>query len=228
MNAVAVRMVGSCRITLFDAGELALAERMGVVVEAEGGGEFAEVVNAAASIPNRDRMRSGLRRVLRVMTEEDGQRLREKLVRERAARDFCDQRCETLKIPLKLIRIQFSADMKKAVFIYTAAGRIDFRQLIKDLAHELKVRVEMRQIGVRDEAKIMGGCGTCGYGLCCSTFLPAFIPVSIKMAKGQGLVLNPSKILGVCGRLKCCLAYEHHEGDNERAKAICVYDDDTV
>jgi len=227
MNAVALRLVGTHRAFLFDAGDLSLRARDGVVVEAEGGPEFGEVLGAPP-FPLRDRPRAGLRRVLRVMTEEDGQHLRDKLVRERTAFDFCVQRCESLKIPLKLIRVHFAWEFKKAVFVYTAAGRIDFRQLIKDLAHELKVRVEMRQIGVRDEAKILCGCGTCGYGLCCSTFLPAFIPVSIKMAKGQGLVLNPSKILGVCGRLKCCLAYEHHEGQEAKAKTICVYDDDPV
>ena len=227
MNAVALRLVGTFRPSLFDAGDLVLREKDGVVVEAEGGLDFAEVLGTAAA-PLKERPRPNIRRVLRVMTEEDGQRLREKLVRERAAFDFCVQRCESLKIPLKLIHVQFAFELKKALFIYTAAGRIDFRQLIKDLAHELKVRVEMRQIGVRDEAKILCGCGTCGYPLCCSTFLPGFMPVSIKMAKGQGLVLNPSKILGVCGRLKCCLAYEHHEGQEAKAQAICVYDDDSV
>jgi len=227
MNPVAARLVGTCKVSLFDAGDLALRENDGVVVDADGGMDFAEVVGPSV-ITLKDRPRPNVRRVVRLMTEEDGQRLQDKLVRERYAHDLCVQRCESLKIPLKLIRVVFSFEMKKASFIYTAAGRIDFRQLIKDLAHELKVRVEMRQVGVRDEAKLLCGCGTCGYGLCCSTFLPAFIPVSIKMAKGQGLVLNPSKILGVCGRLKCCLAYEHHEGDDGGEKAICVYDDDSV
>jgi cell fate regulator YaaT (PSP1 superfamily) len=227
MNPVAVRLEGTVRVSLFDAGELVVRERDGVVVDAEGGMDYAQVLGPSA-ITAKDKPRPNLRRIVRLMTEEDGQRLRDKHVRELYAFDYCARRCESLKIPLKLVRCVFSFEMKKASFIYTAAGRIDFRQLIKDLAHEIKVRVEMRQVGVRDEAKLLCGCGTCGYGLCCSTFLPAFIPVSIKMAKGQGLVLNPSKILGVCGRLKCCLAYEHHEGDEGLAKAICVYDDESV
>lgn len=227
MNAVTARLFGTCAVAVFDAGELALREEDGIVVDTDHGPDFAEVVSAHV-VQALLAKRPAPRRVLRPMGEDDRRALMDKLVQERYAHDYCAQRCETLKIPLKLIRVAYSFDLKRASFFYTAAGRVDFRQLIKDMAHELRVRVEMKQVGVRDEAKMLCGCGTCGYGLCCSTFLPGFIPVSIKMAKGQGLVLNPSKILGVCGRLKCCLAYEHHEGGGKPKKAIASYQDDAV
>ena len=227
MNAVSARLWGTCAVSVFDAGDLALSQADGVIVETEHGPDFAEVVSDHI-VEALAAKRPALRKVLRAMSDEDRRALMDKLVQERYAHDYCTQRCETLKIPLKLIRVSFALDLKRASFYYTAAGRVDFRQLIKDMAHELRVRVEMKQVGVRDEAKMLCGCGTCGYGLCCSTFLPGFIPVSIKMAKGQGLVLNPSKILGVCGRLKCCLAYEHHEGAGKPQKAIASYEDDAV
>jgi cell fate regulator YaaT (PSP1 superfamily) len=227
MSAVTARLYGTCAISVFDAGDLALQVEDGVIVDTEHGPDFAEVTSTHV-VEALLAKRPTPRRVLRLMGDDDRKVLMDKLVQERYAQDFCAQRCEALKIPLKLIRVTYSSDLKRATFFYTAAGRVDFRQLIKDLAHELRARVEMKQVGVRDEAKMLCGCGTCGYGLCCSTFLPGFIPVSIKMAKGQGLVLNPSKILGVCGRLKCCLAYEHHEGASQPKKALASYEDDAV
>ncbi len=227
MNALSARLFGTCTVSVFDAGDLALCAEDGVVVDTEHGPDFAEVVSPHLP-PALAGRRPAPRKVLRPMSGDDRRALQDKLVQERYAHDYCAQRCESLKIPLKLIRVAYALDGKRASFFYTAAGRVDFRQLIKDMAHELRVRVEMKQVGVRDEAKMLCGCGTCGYGLCCSTFLPGFIPVSIKMAKGQGLVLNPSKILGVCGRLKCCLAYEHHESRGKPKPAIATYADDAV
>ena len=119
-----------------------------------------------------------------------------------------------LKLPMNLSRVVHQPHMNKTIFFFTAEGRIDFRQLIRDLASNLRHRIEMRQVGVRDEAKVIGGYGVCGETLCCSTWLPDFTPVTIKMAKNQGMALNPSKISGVCGRLMCCLQYEH---DNYKA-----------
>jgi cell fate regulator YaaT (PSP1 superfamily) len=126
----------------------------------------------------------------------------------REAFDLCRQRIQEMSVPMKPVSADFTLDGRKVIFYFTAEGRVDFRQLVRSLASALQTRIEMRQIGVRDEAKKLGGYGTCGRPLCCSTFLTEFAPISVRMAKEQGLALNPSRISGVCGRLKCCLAYE--------------------
>ncbi|MGK7346009.1 MAG: PSP1 domain-containing protein [Candidatus Nitrospinota bacterium M3_3B_026] len=148
-------------------------------------------------------------RIARRATGEDEKRARQLARKEKTAMAYCREKIVELDVPMSLSRVNYTFDGKKAVFFFTAEGRVDFRELVRELANFTRVKVEMRQIGVRDEARMMGGCGPCGHELCCSTFLPDFAPVSIRMAKDQNLSLNPSKISGVCGRLMCCLAYEH-------------------
>ncbi|RJQ40543.1 MAG: hypothetical protein C4550_03380 [Nitrospiraceae bacterium] len=149
-----------------------------------------------------------LRKVLRKATEEDFKQKQDNEAFEKEARDYCVERIMARGLPMKLVFTESTLDKKRIVFYFTADGRIDFRELVKDLAAKFKTRIEMRQIGVRDEAKIVGGFGMCGRELCCRTFLTSFEPISIKMAKQQELVLNMSKLSGICGRLMCCLSYE--------------------
>ena len=153
-------------------------------------------------------------RVLRIANENDFQAESRRHQVEEKARTICSSKVVELKLPMNLSRVVHQPHMNKTIFFFTAEGRVDFRQLIRDLASNLRHRIEMKQVGVRDEAKVIGGYGVCGETLCCSTWLPDFAPVTIKMAKNQGMALNPSKISGVCGRLMCCLQYEH---DNYKA-----------
>ena len=149
------------------------------------------------------------RQILRRATPTDLSRRAALAEREREARAFCRERIQARGLPMKLTEVRIGLDSSKAMFYFTAEGRVDFRELVKDLTQHLRTRVELRQIGVRDEAKVLGAVGPCGQPLCCRTFLQAFAPVSIRMAKDQNLALNPAKLSGMCGRLKCCLAYEH-------------------
>jgi cell fate regulator YaaT (PSP1 superfamily) len=150
-----------------------------------------------------------LPKVIRKTSEADIEQLKEIAVLEEEAFKFCEERALSRKLVMKLVRVTFAFDRSKALFMFTADGRVDFRELVRDLAHHLKTRIEMKQIGIRDEARLLGGIGICGCNLCCQRFLRSFHPVSIKMAKDQGLSLIPSKISGYCGRLMCCLQYEH-------------------
>jgi cell fate regulator YaaT (PSP1 superfamily) len=147
-------------------------------------------------------------RVIRKASEEDLAAERRREEREREAYQYCAAAIQRRALPMKLVKVAFTFDGHKATFFFTAEGRIDFRELVKDVAHRFRIRVEMRQIGVRDEAGLLGGAGICGRELCCSTWLKELRPVSIKAAKQQGLMLNPSKLSGLCGRLRCCLNYE--------------------
>ena len=147
-------------------------------------------------------------RVLRIATEEDLAQEKVIMEKEREAHAFCTERAMERNLPLKLVLVEFLFDGSKAIFYFTAEGRIDFRELVKDLARQFRTRIEMRQIGVRDETRMVGGIGPCGRELCCSCFLKGFAPVSIRMAKDQGLTLDVDKLSGMCGRLKCCLTYE--------------------
>lgn len=226
MELLKARIFGTTRIKIFNSSGFPVKVKDGIIVEDEEGYEFAEIIEKI-SVQGLENKIQELPKVLKVMDKEDVEYFQKKLNLEMRAFDVCKYYCEKLNIPLKLIQVRYTYDLKGATFIYTAAGRVDFRQLIKDLARELKIKIEMRQIGVRDEAKLLGGCGSCGYSLCCSTYLNSFSPVSVKMAKYQGLVLNPSKILGVCGRLKCCLYYEYYEEEQEE-KVLYEYDDDVV
>ncbi len=151
---------------------------------------------------------SPLREVIRKATPEDYVRMEENRKRAREAFTVCEQKITEHGLPMKLIDVELTFDAGKVLFYFTAEGRVDFRDLVKDLAAVFRTRIELRQIGVRDEAKLLGGLGPCGRELCCSTWLGDFVPVSIRMAKGQNLSLNPAKISGICGRLMCCLKYE--------------------
>ena len=166
-----------------------------------------------------------LKPVIRVATREDDEREKKNRDKEKEAFKICLEKIQKHNLDMKLIQVEYTFDNNKVLFYFTADGRIDFRELVKDLAAVFKTRIELRQIGVRDEAKIMGGIGVCGRPLCCATYMPEFVPVSIKMAKEQNLSLNPTKISGVCGRLMCCLKNEEetYEELNSRLPNVGDY-----
>lgn len=178
-----------------------------VVVETDRGRALAIAVTAPREIPN-EQAPEGLKAILRIATDDDLAHAAANATREKEAMRYCHERIQARTMEMKLVRAEYAFDGSKIVFYFTAEGRIDFRDLVKDLAHHFHTRIEMRQIGVRDEAKLVGGMGICGRELCCCSFLTEFYPVSVKMAKEQGLALNPTKISGQCGRLLCCLGYE--------------------
>jgi len=191
----------------FDATTLELKAGDKVVVETDRGRAMAIVVVAPREIEDSEAP-EGLKSILRMATEEDLALAETNSARETDAYKHCQERIKSRELEMKLVRAEYAFDGSKIIFFFTADGRIDFRELVKDLAHHFHTRIEMRQIGVRDEAKLVGGLGICGRELCCSSFLTQFNPVSVKMAKEQGLALNPTKISGQCGRLLCCLGYE--------------------
>ena len=207
MKVISVRFKESGRSYYFDPGSLTPAAGDYVIVETARGVECGEVVRAAHELPNTGFTRE-VKPVLRLADGMDIRRMRQNRADERAAFKVCEQRIAAHKLQMKLIDAEYTLDRSKLVFHFTADGRIDFRDLVKDLAGVFRTRIELRQIGVRDESKMLGGLGICGQPFCCSRFLTDFQPVSIKMAKEQGLSLNPTKISGACGRLMCCLAYE--------------------
>jgi len=176
-----------------------------IIVESDLGLSIGSVITARRTVETSARE---LKKVLRKATEEDLKQKKENEAFEKEAKDYCTERIMARGLPMKLVFTESALDKKRIIFYFTADGRIDFRELVKDLAAKFKTRIEMRQIGVRDEAKIVGGFGMCGRELCCKTFLTSFEPISIKMAKQQELVLNMSKLSGICGRLMCCLSYE--------------------
>lgn len=178
------------------------------IVEIEKGLESGYVAKSVECIPRKS-VKRNLKKVIRVANNQDIEHIKLNQEMGLRAKDICERKINERKIKMKLIHVKYTFDGNKAIFYFTAEGRIDFRDLVKELANEFKTRIEMRQIGVRDEAKILGGIGSCGIELCCYRFLHEFDPVSIKMAKDQNLTLNPNKISGICGRLMCCLSYEH-------------------
>lgn len=192
----------------FNAGNLELHAGDRVIVETERGRSMGTVITEPE-----DQQPAGeqqeLKGVLRKATEEDSVIAARNAVKEKEALDFCLSRVKERGMDMKLVTVEYLFDGSKAIFYFTADGRVDFRELVKDLAHQFHTRIEMRQIGVRDESKMVGGIGICGRELCCCTFLREFQPVSVKMAKEQSLALNPTKISGQCGRLLCCLEYEY-------------------
>ncbi len=194
----------------YDFNALTLELKAGdkVIVETDRGRAMATVVIPPREIQESDAP-EGLKSILRIATEEDLALAETNAAREKTAHRFCKERIHERKLEMKLVRAEYAFDGSKIIFFFTADGRIDFRELVKDLAHHFHTRIEMRQIGVRDEAKLVGGLGICGRELCCCSFLTQFSPVSVKMAKEQGLALNPTKISGQCGRLLCCLGYEY-------------------
>lgn len=178
-----------------------------VIVETANGLAFGAVAESNHEVDN-ERVVPPLKKVLRVANDKDMQRLEENKTKENDAFKVCEQKITSHKLDMKLVRVEYSFDGGKITFFFTADGRVDFRELVKDLANHFHSRIELRQIGVRDEARMLGGVGICGQEYCCKRFLDDFLPVSIKMAKEQGLSLNPTKISGSCGRLMCCLNYE--------------------
>lgn len=178
-----------------------------VIVETARGVEYGKVVLGIREI-DETKMSSPLKSIIRLADEKDAEKYRENKEKSRKAYDICLEKIKKHKLDMKLIDAEYTFDNNKVLFYFTADGRIDFRELVKDLAAVFKTRIELRQIGVRDETKIVGGIGICGRELCCHKHLSEFVPVSIKMAKEQNLSLNPTKISGVCGRLMCCLKHE--------------------
>jgi cell fate regulator YaaT (PSP1 superfamily) len=203
---IGVRVLEQVKSELYNPADLKLKVGMTVMVNTDQGLKMGVV--ASNKLPNflKD---SNSNRVLRIANDNDFQAENRRLQVENKAKTLCSEKITELKLLMNLSRVVHQPHMNKTIFFFTAEGRVDFRQLIRDLASNLHHRIEMRQVGVRDEAKVIGGYGVCGETLCCSTWLPDFTPVTIKMAKNQGLALNPSKISGVCGRLMCCLQYEH-------------------
>lgn len=218
IEVVGVRFKKVGRVYYFGPEGLEIHKGDNVIVETARGIEYGEVV-----MPNRevteDSIVQPLKKVLRIATPQDDQHLKDNKEKEISAFDVCLEKISLHKLDMKLIDVEYTFDNNKVLFYFTADGRVDFRDLVKDLAAVFRTRIELRQIGVRDEAKMMGGLGICGNPLCCSTFLGDFQPVSIKMAKEQGLSLNPTKISGSCGRLMCCLKYEQDTYE-ELLKAI--------
>jgi cell fate regulator YaaT (PSP1 superfamily) len=207
-----VRIEDCCRSNLFLAEELTLHKGDTCIVHTDRGMEMGTVVHVT-SLGQDETNGNRYPRVLRKANGKDISQFERKRFREARAREVCLQLVQKHKLVLKLTRVEFLFDGSKVIFYYTADGRVDFRGLVKDLASALKARIEMRQIGVRDEAKLLGGIGCCGLPLCCSTWIQKFYPVSIKTAKRQCLNLNPSRLSGVCGRLMCCLMYERDPGE---------------
>lgn len=205
---IGTRIRGSLKSELCNPQNLVLRVGMQVVVDTEDGPKMGQVVsNKIINIRKDDTFSPP--KILRIANESDLAKERNKEERERQSTQFCWELIDKLGLAMNLSRVVYFEEMNKSIFYFTAEGRIDFRELVKQLAARLRHRIEMRQVGVRDEAKAITGHGICGESLCCSTFLPEFTPVTIRMAKDQGLALNPSKISGVCGRLMCCLQYEH-------------------
>lgn len=207
VTIVGVRFKKAGKIYYFLPGEETLTIDDGVIVETARGVEYGTVVIGPKEVA-KDSLVMPVKEVMRKATPKDLQQLEKNEEREEKAFAICLEKIAKRKLPMKLINVEYTFDMNKIVFFFTADGRIDFRELVKDLATVFRTRIELRQVGVRDEAKVLNGIGACGRPLCCSNFLGDFSPVSIRMAKDQKLSLNPTKISGVCGRLMCCLNYE--------------------
>lgn len=207
-KVIGVRFRQAGKIYFFAPGKYEnIDEGQHVIVETARGVEYGHVVLGTREVDD-SKVIQPLKAVIRVATPDDDEREVKNREKEKQAFEICLEKIKKHKLDMKLIQVEYTFDNNKVLFYFTADGRIDFRELVKDLAAVFKTRIELRQIGVRDEAKIMGGLGVCGRPLCCATYMPEFIPVSIKMAKEQNLSLNPTKISGVCGRLMCCLKNE--------------------
>jgi len=211
-DVVGIRFKSCGKIYDFEVDGLELRKGDAVVVESELGLSIGNVVIERHLIES---PAMELKKVLRKAAEEDIRQKSDNEALQAEARAYCLERIMARGLPMKLICTEVTLDRKRIIFYFAAEGRIDFRELVKDLAAKFKTRIEMRQIGVRDEAKMLGGLGICGRELCCEKFLTTFEPISIKMAKSQELVLNANKLSGVCGRLMCCLSYEYNEGEDE-------------
>lgn len=205
---IGVRFKKAGKIYYFSPGNLEIEKGQRVIVETARGMECGLTVIGPREVEDSE-VTQPLKLVHRIANASDIQRLEENKKREADAFGICEKKIQEHQLPMKLVEVEYTFDMNKIIFYFTADGRIDFRNLVKDLASVFRTRIELRQIGVRDEAKLMGGIGCCGRPLCCASFLGDFEPVSIRMAKEQNLSLNPTKISGICGRLMCCLKYEN-------------------
>lgn len=206
-EVIGVRFRDNGKIYFFDPVKFDVDSGDFVIVETARGVEYGKVVFGRRQVDT-DKLYTAIKPIIRVATPEDQKRYLANKEKSKKAFDICLEKISKHKLEMKLIEAEYTFDNNKVLFYFTADGRIDFRELVKDLASVFKTRIELRQIGVRDETKIVGGIGICGRELCCNKHLSEFAPVSIKMAKEQNLSLNPTKISGVCGRLMCCLSYE--------------------
>lgn len=221
IKVVGVRFRTAGKIYYFDPLDLKIALNDHVIVETARGVEYGTVMIAPTDMPD-DNVIQPLKPVIRLATAEDDKIVAKNHHKEKEAFHICQEKIKKHQLEMKLVDAEYTFDNNKLLFYFTADGRIDFRELVKDLASVFRTRIELRQIGVRDETKILGGIGICGRPLCCSTFLSEFAPVSIKMAKEQNMSLNPSKISGICGRLMCCLKYESncYSGNKKQRRKI--------
>jgi cell fate regulator YaaT (PSP1 superfamily) len=215
---VGVRFREETNLTLCSTREAIYAQGDAVIVELEGLGPSLGRIEKSPMPVFKPCQKSSARPVLRRADDSDQAAHERQLASELAAKRFCQERARTLGLDLKVSRVDFTLDGHHGTFYFTSEGRVDFRQLVRDLAQRFSVRVKMVQVGARDEAALVGGIGVCGRTLCCSSWLKDFRPISISMAKRQGLSLNPSKISGQCGRLLCCLAYENDQYDDPKKR----------
>lgn len=211
-RVITVKIEDRKDILHFKTTEEALKPSDPVIIESFLGEEIGLVVKEFGSVFDKIKNLNCIPQILRKATEKDLDSFHKKSQEEQKAYDFCLKRIKDREIPIKLIKVSFFTSERKAIFYFTSEGRIDFRDLVKDLAKKFKMRIEMRQIGIRDEAKMIGGLGVCGRQLCCKTFLNCIEPITLQMAKRQNLNMNPIKISGQCGRLMCCLSYEEDMG----------------
>ncbi|MBO8164854.1 MAG: stage 0 sporulation family protein [Brevibacillus sp.] len=223
-EVVGVRFKKAGKIYYFDPAGLPVEKDCHVIVETARGIEYGKVV-IGRKLVNETDVVLPLKKVIRVANEDDARQVEDNKQAAKNAFKICQTKIQEHNLEMKLIDVEYTFDRNKIIFYFTADGRVDFRELVKDLASVFRTRIELRQIGVRDEAKMLGGIGPCGRLLCCSTFLGDFEPVSIKMAKDQSLSLNPAKISGLCGRLMCCLKYENdnYESAKEELPDIGTY-----
>lgn len=208
VTVIGVRFKKAGKIYYFDPDHIDTDNAEYVIVETARGVEFGSLVINKREIPDEDVI-APLKKALRVATEDDIRVHEENQLKKKKAFEVCVEKIKDHELEMKLIDVEYTFDNNKVIFYFTSDGRVDFRELVKDLASVFRTRIELRQIGVRDEAKMINGIGSCGRRLCCANWLGDFEPVSIKMAKDQNLSLNPTKISGICGRLMCCLKYEH-------------------
>lgn len=204
---VSVRLRDSGQIYVYSTTDQNIKEGDYVIVEHDRGLDYGQVVSLKQEAEVKPKQ--PLKKVIRITNERDLKQVADNRAKSKEAFATCEKKIEEHKLAMKLVRAEYSFDRTKIIFYFTAEGRVDFRELVKDLAKIFRTRIELRQIGVRDEAKLFGGFGPCGRRLCCATFLTDFEPVTIKMAKEEGLSLNPPKISGICGRLMCCLSFEY-------------------
>lgn len=208
-KVVGVRFSDTGKMYYFDPKGFDIKNGQEIIVETANGLEFGRASTGVKLVED-DEVVSPLKPVIRIATDEDRKKVEENKRKEKEAFEICNQKIQKHNLEMNLTNAEYSLDCSKVIFYFTADGRIDFRELVKDLASTLHTRIELRQIGVRDESKMLGGLGICGRPFCCSTFLDGFHSVTIKMAKDQGLSLAPGKISGTCGRLMCCLKYEQN------------------